>query len=135
MHHPPSPPMRLLKQAACLTAFLAASVQARPSGSSFGIPGADATYDYVVVGGGTAGLTIAGRLAEQKAGSVAVIEAGTFYHLTNGNLSQIPAFATAFVGTDASDWQPGADWGYQTTPQAVSSPQPSLVSFTMLMFE
>ncbi|GKU15697.1 unnamed protein product [Fusarium langsethiae] len=32
-----------------------------------GIPGVDATYDYVVVGGGTAGNTIGYRLA--KAGS------------------------------------------------------------------
>ncbi|EFQ35941.1 GMC oxidoreductase [Colletotrichum graminicola] len=110
--------MRLQQQAVGLMALLAASVQARLLGSSFGIPGADATYDYVVVGGGTAGLTIASRLVEQNAGSVAVVEAGSFYHLTNGNLSQIPGFATAFVGKDASDWQPGADWGYQTTPQA-----------------
>ena len=33
--------------------------------------------DYIVVGGGTAGLTIANRLAENN--TVAVIEAGGFY--------------------------------------------------------
>ncbi len=89
-------------------------------GSSFGIPGTNATYDYIVVGGGNAGLTIAARLAEADIGTVAVIEAGTFYEISNGNLSQIPALDGIFAGTGAHDWQPMIDWGYQTTPQAVS---------------
>lgn len=42
---------------------------------------ADATFDYVVVGGGTAGLTIASRLSEDSGTTVAVIEAGTFYQV------------------------------------------------------
>lgn len=88
-------------------------------GSAFGIPGTNATYDYVIVGGGTAGLTIASRLNEQKAGSVAVVEAGTFYELSNGNHSQIPGTASYYVGKDPNDWQPLVDWGYVTTPQAV----------------
>jgi ribulose 1,5-bisphosphate synthetase/thiazole synthase len=53
--------------------------------NSFGVPGINATYDYVVVGGGTAGLTIAARLAEDLDVSVAVIEAGGFYQQDNGN--------------------------------------------------
>ena len=32
----------------------------------FGIPGENATYDYVIIGGGTAGLTLATRLAEDE---------------------------------------------------------------------
>ncbi|KAI1075113.1 glucose-methanol-choline oxidoreductase [Whalleya microplaca] len=87
-------------------------------GSSFGIPGDNATYDYVIVGGGTAGLTLATRLVEQRAGSVAVVEAGTFHELGNGNLSQVPATDYVYVGKSAKDWQPLADWGYVTTPQA-----------------
>ena len=53
--------------------------------NSFGVPGINATYDYVVIGGGTAGLTIAARLAEDPDVSVAVIEAGGFYQQDNGN--------------------------------------------------
>lgn len=89
-------------------------------GNSFGVPGRNATYDYVVVGGGNAGLTIAMRLAEAEAGSVAVIEAGTFYEISNGNISQVPATDGVFAGKGATDWQPQIDWGYQTTPQSVS---------------
>ncbi|KAI0877920.1 putative glucose-methanol-choline oxidoreductase [Hypoxylon argillaceum] len=86
-------------------------------GSSFGIPGDAATYDYVIVGGGTAGLTLATRLVEQKAGSVAVVEAGTFYEIV-GNTSQVPAYDSYFSSKGAHDWNPLVDWGYQTTPQA-----------------
>ena len=53
--------------------------------NSFGVPGLNATYDYVVIGGGTGGLTIAARLAEDPNVSVAVIEAGGFYQQENGN--------------------------------------------------
>jgi choline dehydrogenase len=88
-------------------------------GSSFGVPGTNATYDYVVVGGGTAGLTIAARIAEANIGTVAVIEAGTFYEISNGNLSQVPALDGMFSSTGLHDWHPMIDWGYITTPQAV----------------
>lgn len=83
-------------------------------GSSFGVPGANATFDYVVVGGGTAGLTIATRLAENRSLSVAVVEAGGFYEIDNGNLSIIPAQATSPRSS-----QPLFDWGFSTVPQAV----------------
>lgn len=109
---------------------LSASVQAAPThspivarrllGTSFGIPGSNETYEYVVVGGGTAGLTLATRLAEQQSGRVAVIEAGGFYEIGNGNLSQVPASDGVYAGTAKDDWQPLVDWGYVTTPQAVS---------------
>ncbi|KAK2594911.1 hypothetical protein QQS21_007359 [Conoideocrella luteorostrata] len=90
----------------------------RPLGTSFGIPGDNATFDYVIVGGGTAGLTLATRLAEQQSGRVAVVEAGSFYEISNGNYSQVPATASYFTGTGEKDWQPLIDWGYHTTPQA-----------------
>lgn len=87
-------------------------------GSSFGLPGTDATYDYVVVGGGNAGLTIASRLAENKTASVAVVEAGGFYEIDNGNKSVVPGYSTFFTGSDPDDYQPLIDWGFKTTPQA-----------------
>jgi len=48
------------------------------------------TYDYLVVGGDNVGLTIATRLVEQNAGTVAIIEAVSFYEISNGNISQVP---------------------------------------------
>lgn len=52
--------------------------------TSFEVPGKNASYDYVVVGGGTGGLAIAARLAENQNVSVAVVEAGGFYQVDNG---------------------------------------------------
>ena len=92
-------------------------------GSSFGVPG-NATYDYVVLGGGNAGLTVAARLAENPAISVAVVEAGSFYELENGNLSQIPAYDTQWTGKDAGDVN-RVDWGFITEPQKVCYAAPA----------
>lgn len=47
-------------------------------GSHFGVPGLNASFDYVIAGGGTAGLTLAKCLTESESVSVAVIEAGDF---------------------------------------------------------
>ena len=71
------------------------------------------------VGGGTAGLAIATRLAEGSH-SVAVIEAGSFYELGNSNYSQIPLFAAAFTAKSPFQESPQVDWGFTTTPQPVS---------------
>jgi choline dehydrogenase len=68
-------------------------------GSHFGVADTPTTYDYVIVGGGTAGLTIARRLAANTSITVAVIEAGGFYELDNGNYSEIPGYASQFTGT------------------------------------
>lgn len=113
----------MLKAATWATALLAGSASAlgdpfRLLGSSFATPGDNATYDYVIVGGGTAGLTLAARLVEQHAGTVAVVEAGTFYELSNSNNSMLPGGDGAFTGKGVNDWQPLIDWGYVTTPQA-----------------
>ncbi|KAB8231961.1 uncharacterized protein BDW43DRAFT_301382 [Aspergillus alliaceus] len=48
------------------------------SGVKEGIPGIDASFDYLVVGGGNAGVTLAARLAEQIF-TVALVEAEDFY--------------------------------------------------------
>ena len=90
-------------------------------GTSFGVPGSNASFDYVIVGGGTAGLTVASRLAAAPDTSVAVIEAGGFYEVDNGNLSSIPSDIIYFSGSDPQDFNPLIDWDYVTTPQAVSN--------------
>ena len=88
-------------------------------GSHFGVPGVEAIYDYVVIGGGTAGLTIARRLAANSSISVAVIEAGDFYEFANGNRSEVPAYATDFTGNNPTQKNPYLDWYHYTEPQPV----------------
>lgn len=78
------------------------------------------TYDYLVVGGGNVGLTIATRLVEQNAGTVAIIEAVSFYEISNGSMSQVPATDGFFAGKSHHDFQLLIDWGYDTTPQLIS---------------
>ena len=101
------------------------------TGYAFGKAGVNATFDYVVIGGGTAGLTVATRLAEKAGISVAVIEAGGFYEQDNGNLSVVPGYNNA-----GDELTPGnginllIDWNFNTTPQTVSrviSPRPETV--------
>ncbi|KAL8670786.1 MAG: hypothetical protein Q9168_004694 [Polycauliona sp. 1 TL-2023] len=76
----------------------------------------DDTYDYIVVGGGTAGLTVAARLAEDGSRTVAVIEAGGYYEQDNGNISIVPGYSSFFSGTDPTDLNPLVDWAFVTQP-------------------
>ncbi|KAI5925276.1 GMC oxidoreductase [Camillea tinctor] len=89
-----------------------------PSSSSWVGERADATYDYVIVGGGTAGLTLAARLSEDNVTTVAVIEAGTYYQISNPLLSQTPAGDIFWTGTSPLDVNPAVDWDFITTAQA-----------------
>lgn len=88
------------------------------TGSSFGVPNVNATYDYIVVGGGLAGSVTAARLVENTNATVAVIEGGSFYELMNGNYSQIPFYSTQWSGTD---WQPNVEWGMVAEADPVST--------------
>ncbi|KAJ7122424.1 alcohol oxidase [Mycena epipterygia] len=66
-------------------------------------------YDYVVVGGGTAGLTVANRLTEDKDVTVAVLEAGF-------NAEGLPeVFIPGLIGTGISFTT--LNWAYSTVPQ------------------
>ena len=69
-------------------------------------------YDYIVVGGGTAGSVLAARLSEDPGAEVLLIEAGSTRPLPA--MSVPPAWPELMGST--------ADWGYETTPQAAAGP-------------
>lgn len=98
-------------------------------GTAFGEPGTNATFDYVICGGGTAGLTMATRLASDPAISVAVIEAGGFYEIDNGNRSTVPGYANYYTGSDPNNYQPLVDWGFTTVAQTVRVPNASTIEY------
>jgi choline dehydrogenase len=78
------------------------------------------TYDYIIIGGGTAGLTVASRLSENPNLQVAVIEAGGYYEKSDGNNSIIPGYASYGASTDpaSANSTPSIDWGFVTAPIA-----------------
>ncbi|OJJ98428.1 hypothetical protein ASPACDRAFT_1903391 [Aspergillus aculeatus ATCC 16872] len=65
-------------------------------------------YDFVIIGGGTAGLVVASRLSEDPSLSVLVLEAGA--DMTADPRVNIPIFYAALLGSDA-------DWKFQSSPQ------------------
>lgn len=68
----------------------------------------DLEFDYVVVGGGTAGNVMATRLA-QVSFSVAVVEAGGTYELTS--VQAVPGADVVSVGSDP-ETKAAVDWGF-----------------------
>lgn len=66
----------------------------------------------MVIGGGTAGLTMAYRLAENGTNSVAVIEAGGYYEQDNGNTSVVPAYCPQYgaFNPESANQFPLVDW-------------------------
>ena len=66
-----------------------------------------AHFDFIVVGGGTAGNTVAGRLAENPSVTVLVIEAGV------GNSHEIEEITTPSMAMDLRNSK--YDWAYKTT--------------------
>ncbi|MCJ1269005.1 hypothetical protein MMC22_008893 [Lobaria immixta] len=67
------------------------------------------SFDYLVAGGGTAGLTLAARLTEDPKVTVGVIEAGL-------DRSTDPKVLTPGLATSLWD-DPDYDWLFKTTPQ------------------
>jgi choline dehydrogenase len=71
--------------------------------------GTEASYDYIVVGAGSAGCVIAARLSEDASCRVLLIEAGAA-NINRPSL-QSPVLWPSNFGTDV-------DWAYRTTAQA-----------------
>ncbi|HEX6196300.1 MAG TPA: GMC family oxidoreductase N-terminal domain-containing protein [Jiangellaceae bacterium] len=66
-------------------------------------------YDYVVVGGGTAGAAVAARLSEDPGVTVALVEAGPS-DAANDTILQLNKWMTLL--------ESGSDWDYLVEPQA-----------------
>jgi choline dehydrogenase-like flavoprotein len=66
-------------------------------------------FDYVICGGGTAGLTVAARLSEDPNVKVGIIEAGKLR--LDDPLVDIPTMFLQMLGN------PDYDWMYKTVPQ------------------
>lgn len=86
----------MLLQVALVSLALQASVVHADLSARAG-PLLDATFDYVVVGGGTGGNVVATRLA-QNGFSVALVEAGGLYELES--LAEVPATDVLPCGLD-----------------------------------
>ena len=67
-------------------------------------------YDFIVVGGGSAGAVVASRLSEVPNWSVLLLEAGG----DENEVSDVPALAGYMQLSDM-------DWKYQTSPPTTSS--------------
>lgn len=82
-----------------------------------GTLGDQESFDYVVVGGGTGGNTIAYRLAEAGF-SVAVVERGLSYEVGKPIVGPAPLGDIIGVGSNPIDSIPTVDYGLVTEPQA-----------------
>jgi choline dehydrogenase-like flavoprotein len=69
----------------------------------------DQPFDYIVVGGGTAGLVVANRLTEDSNVRVLVVEAGA--DRTADPLVLCPGLVAAVYGKEEYDWN------FSSTPQ------------------
>ncbi|GLV31796.1 ninaG [Carabus blaptoides fortunei] len=67
-------------------------------------------YDYIIVGGGTAGCVLASKLSENNSKSVLLIESGDYFNF----IASVPLFAAMLQGSKY-------DWSFKSQPQQFSS--------------
>lgn len=73
------------------------------------LAGLEESYDYIIVGGGTAGCVLANRLTEDKDVRVLLLEAGD--DRTTDPLVLTPGLVAGVYGKDEYDWN------FQSVPQ------------------
>ena len=69
---------------------------------------ADAEFDFIIVGAGSAGCVLANRLSHDRNNRVLVLEAG---HMSPGLYSRIPAAVFKAYSN------PETGWGYRSEPE------------------
>ncbi|WAO96147.1 Hypothetical protein NCS54_01381000 [Fusarium falciforme] len=112
-----------------LPVLAAAAVGCLHATTALAYPGAKSAelskeYDYIIVGGGAAGLTVANRLSENPAVTVLIIEAGDFD--ANEDFVTIPGLAGGAVGTKY-DWNITYPASESLNGRSVSIPQGKVV--------
>jgi len=83
-------------------------------------------FDFVIIGGGTAGLVVANRLTENPDIQVLVLEAGE-NHIEDLHVKDSSAFGASF-GTEA-------DWAFQSGPQVGPPPALSSQAYNVDLFK
>ena len=90
-------------------ASMSVSTSASPGASLAAADAVEATFDYLVVGGGSAGCVLAARLSEDPGVSVGLLEAG---EADRSALIHCPAGIALLARTGVANWR------FETVPQA-----------------
>lgn len=88
--------------------------------NSFAIAGSNATYDYIVIGGGTAGNVLRHDLLKVQMSPLLSFEAGRFYQIESGDRSVVPIYARFNLALPP---HPLTDWGFNMENMAGAANQ------------